>query len=135
MANKMKRLIVQSVDAIGLKYALYGFALVIFGYALYVLFLALMPSTDYYLAANLLAYLFHLTTSYAVHSKLVFHTKMTIPGITAYFTSSIANISLGSLLLFALVDQLDVNPYLANPLTVMILVPVFYLVNRFFIFR
>ena len=119
----------------GFRFVLAGAGLTVFGYFLYLGILFLLPSRDLYLVAHFITYLLHFSLSYVVHSKLVFKAAIEFGSLVKYFVSSQLNLWSATALLVFLVEVLKVDPTVAPILNLVILAPLFFVLNRTIVFK
>lgn len=111
-----------------------GATMTIFGLLFFWLLVSLIGE-PLFLVAHLLSYAVTVCLSFFLQSKFTFQTKMSLLGFSHYVISTLASLGANTLMLIILVAGLGIRAVVAQILSYMVVIPIFYWLNQRLVFR
>jgi len=101
-----------------------------------VYYLVIYFNTRWYLIGNILGFLVSTLNAYMMNSKFVFKAeKLNKKSLVKTYCTYIMSLGISTLLLYVLVNRLDIDASIAPIISLMITIPFNFLMNRFWVYR
>jgi putative flippase GtrA len=119
-----------------LKFCIVGLSNTVIAYTVYYLLVSFLNT--HYIPANIAAFFISVLNSFFWNNKFVFKTENGHKGkmlLRTYISYGFTGLILSNILLFILVGKLNISKYIAPFLTMIVTVPLNFILNKFWAFK